>query len=197
MNKKIYLSDFDGTLTTSDSMFRIILYHRGALWLIATLILMLPLIILMFMGLYSNHRTKEILLSRCFGRMSKDDFTALCQRFAASNRNILRTSLYKELLEAKSAGHDVVVVTASPELWVSQFVPEFKVLGTQLEFDTSGFTGRFLTPNCYGQEKVNRIMQEYPELISNRADYHITAYGDSRGDREMLAYADEAMLIKD
>lgn len=197
MSKKVYFSDFDGTLTTSDSMFRIIRYHRGTLWLITTLMLMLPLIILMLMGKYSNHRTKEILLSRCFGRMSKEDFTTLCQRFAASNRDILRTSLYKELLEAKRAGHDVVVVTASPELWVSQFVPDFKVLGTQLEFDADGFTGHFLSANCYGQEKVNRIVKEYPELISNRAEYHVTAYGDSRGDREMLAFADEAILIKD
>jgi phosphoserine phosphatase len=49
-------------------------------------------------------------------------------------------------------------------------------------------TGRFLTKNCYGQEKVNRIKELYP----HREEYHLTAYGDSNGDRELLAFADEA-----
>ena len=49
-------------------------------------------------------------------------------------------------------------------------------------------TGRFLTPNCYGAEKVNRIRQ----LLPDRQHYYLVAYGDSRGDRELLAEADEA-----
>ena len=34
--------------------------------------------------------------------------------------------------------------------------------------------------------------------LKNRPDrsrYHITAYGDSRGDKEMLAFADEGHLV--
>lgn len=193
--QKIFVSDFDGTLTTADSMFRIICYHRGKLWLIGTLLLMSPLLVLMFMGLLSNHRTKEILLGRCFGGMTEADFSRLCQRFADDNRSIMRTSLYERLLNEKRNGNDVVVVTASPERWVSRMVPEFKVLGTKLEFADEGFTGRFMTPNCYGPEKVKRLLQEYPEIRQHRSDYHITAFGDSRGDRELLAFADEGIKV--
>jgi hydroxymethylpyrimidine pyrophosphatase-like HAD family hydrolase len=35
---------------------------------------------------------------------------------------------------------------------------------------------------------VNRILTLFP----NRKDYHLTAFGDSRGDKEMLAFADES-----
>ena len=42
------------------------------------------------------------------------------------------------------------------------------------------------SPNCYGKEKVNRLKEVEP----NRNDYHLTAYGDSRGDKEMFAFAD-------
>ena len=149
----------------------------------------------MFMGRYSNQRTKERLLHNCFGQLTEEEFNAYCQRFADSHRHILRKDLYDKLMEAKKNGDEVVVVTASPENWVSRLVPEFKVLGTKMEFNPR-FTGRFLTPNCYGQEKVNRILQAYPELKTDRNIYHITAYGDSRGDKEMLAFADEPHYIK-
>ena len=45
----------------------------------------------------------------------------------------------------------------------------------------------FATPNCYGPEKVRRIREVFPD----RDNYHLTAFGDSRGDKEMLDYADQ------
>lgn len=63
-----------------------------------------------------------------------------------------------------------------------------KVIGTQVEVRNGRLTGRFLTKNCYGQEKVNRILDYLPD----RKTYRLIAYGDSRGDQELLAFADEA-----
>ena len=196
-SQRIYAFDFDGTLTTSDSLMEIICWHRGRTWLIAALLLMLPKLVLMFLHLYSNQKSKEELLLRCFGHISRDDFSALCHRFAASHSHILRPSTCDVLRQAHEAGHEVRVVTASPAMWVSAFLPGVKVLGTELEFDSNGFTGRFLTPNCYGQEKVERLLKEFPALATQRGNIHLTAYGDSRGDREMLAFADDPHLIKE
>ena len=190
---RFLFSDFDGTLTTTDSMMSIIIYQRGKLGLALSLLRILPWLILMFMGRYSNQRTKERLLHNSFGKMTEEEFNDFCQSFADSHRHILRKSVYDRLMEAKKNGDEVVVVTASPENWVSRLVPEFKVLGTKMEF-CSCFTGRFLTPNCYAQEKVNRILAAYPELKSDRKAFHVTAYGDSRGDKEMLAFADEQIF---
>lgn len=190
----LFFSDFDGTLTTKDSMMSIIIYQRGRFGLVFALLRILPWLILMFMGRYSNQRTKERLLHHCFGRMTEEEFNAFCQRFADSHRHILRKDLYDRLMEAKKNGNEVVVVTASPENWVSRLVPEFKVLGTKMEFNPC-FTGRFLTPNCYAQEKVNRILEAYPELKTDRNRYRVTAFGDSRGDKEMLEFADERITI--
>lgn len=192
--RKFFFSDFDGTLTTKDSMMAIIIYQRGRLGLALALLRVLPWLILMFMGRYSNQRTKERLLHNCFGRMTEEEFNAFCQSFADSHRHILRNDLYDRLVKVKASGDEVVVVTASPENWVSRFVPEFKVLGTKMEF-TPCFSGRFLTPNCYAQEKVNRILAAYPELKTARSRYHVTAFGDSRGDKEMLEFADERITV--
>ena len=192
--RKFFFSDFDGTLTTTDSMMSIIIYQRGKLGLALSLLRILPWLILMFMGRYSNQRTKERLLHNCFGQMTEEEFNAFCQSFADSHRHILRNDLYDKLVKAKENGDEVVVVTASPENWVSRLVPEFKVLGTKMDFNPC-FTGRFLTPNCYAQEKVNRILAAYPELITARNCYHVTALGDSRGDKEMLEFADERITV--
>ena len=65
------------------------------------------------------------------------------------------------------------------------------VSGSAYAYDTvkdGVLTGRFLTRNCYGEEKVNRLNALYP----NRQDYHLIAFGDSRGDKELLAFADES-----
>ena len=49
-------------------------------------------------------------------------------------------------------------------------------------------SGRFATKNCYGIEKANRIND-----MNDLKQYNqIYAYGDSRGDREMLTLAEVA-----
>lgn len=192
MQKKRYIfSDFDGTLTTKDSMMEIILFQRGKRGLFTALLRILPWIALMLLHLYSNQKTKEKLLFHCFGRMKEEDFDAFCRRFADTNRHILRLNLYAKLLKAKREGAEVVVVTASPEKWVARLVPDFKVLGTQLQFSEKGMERHFLTKNCYGKEKVRRILSAFPELQTQRKDCHVTAYGDSKGDSAMLSFADE------
>lgn len=192
MSKKRYIfSDFDGTLTTSDSMMEIIVYQRGKSGLIIALLSILPWLIMMLLHLYPNQKTKEKLLYHCFGSMTESEFDAFCQRFADTHRHILRDSLYQKLLQAKADGTEVVVVTASPENWVSRLAPDFKILGTKMQFSHEGFTGHFLTRNCYGKEKVKRIINAYPEMQNQRSDCHVAAYGDSKGDAAMMDFADD------
>lgn len=92
------------------------------------------------------------------------------------------------IAQAQQEGAEVVIISASIDNWVQPFFPSVKVLGTQVEVRDGRLTGRFLSSNCFGQEKVNRLLTVYPQ----RSDYHLTAYGDSKGDRELLAFADES-----
>lgn len=96
------------------------------------------------------------------------------------------------LSKALKQGAQCLVVSASVDNWVKPFFPDaVKVLGTQLEVKDGRLTGRFTTPNCYGPEKVKRLKEAYPDLECNRDKYYIIAYGDSRGDKEILEFADE------
>ena len=186
--KKIYAFDFDGTLTTKDTLLEFIRFAKGTLAFGLGFLRYAHLLVLMKLGFYPNWKAKQKVFAHFFKGMSIDDFDALCQEFAASSKHLLRPKGIEAINKAQSEGSEVLIVSASIDNWVQPFFANVKVLGTQIEVVDGKLTGRFLTKNCYGQEKVNRILALYP----NRQDYHLTAYGDSRGDKELLAWADES-----
>ncbi len=89
----------------------------------------------------------------------------------------------------QAAGARLVIVTASPDIVVAPFARGLGaeiLIGTRLEFDDQGrFTGKLAGPNCRGAEKVRRLREVFGEDMQLEA-----AYGDTSGDREMLAMAD-------
>ena len=196
MKKEIILSDFDGTLTTRDTMLDIIRFRHGTAGLWRALLRLLPWIVMMKLHLYPNGKAKARLLKHCFGDLTADGFRQFAQDYASRHTHLLRPALLRHLQEAQAGGATVIVITASPVEWVRWFVPQFTVLGTALDFDERGFTGRLASPNCYGQEKVRRLTQHLPGLLAHRDTFRITAYGDSRGDKEMLDFADEAHIVR-
>ena len=186
--KKIYAFDFDGTITTKDTLIEFIRYAKGSMALGLGFMRYAHLLVLMIIGLYPNYKAKQKVFAHFFKDTTLDDFNALCKAFAASSRHLLRPNAIEAINHATKEGSEVLIVSASIDNWVQPFFPQVKVVSTQIEVIDGKLTGRFLSKNCYGQEKVNRIVSLYP----NRQDYHLTAYGDSRGDREMLAFADES-----
>ena len=188
---KIYAFDFDGTLTTRDTLLEFICFACGAPRFLLGFLLQAPLLVLMKLRLYPNGKAKQRVFTWFFKGMTVEAFDALCQDFANTHRHLLRPDVVRVLEQALAEGSEVLIVSASIDNWVQPFFPSVTVLGTQIEVADGRLTGRFLTPNCYGQEKVRRILALHPD----RADYHLTAYGDSRGDREMLAFADEGHTI--
>jgi len=84
-----------------------------------------------------------------------------------------------------------VIVTASPQTTVAPFARRLAadaLLGTPLAFDADDrVSGTLAGPNCRGEEKVRRLRAAFGEGIRLAA-----AYGDTTGDTEMLAIADEA-----
>ena len=186
--KKIYAFDFDGTLTTKDTLIEFIRYAKGSMALGLGFMRYAHLLVLMKIGLYPNYKAKQKVFAHFFKDTTLDDFNALCKAFAASSSHLLRPNAIEAINHAIKEGSEVLIVSASIDNWVQPFFPQVKVVGTQIEVIDGKLTGRFLSKNCYGQEKVNRILSLYP----NRQDYHLTAYGDSRGDKEMLAFADES-----
>jgi phosphatidylglycerophosphatase C len=89
-------------------------------------------------------------------------------------------------------GHDVVVVSASPQLYVDVVAQSLGVVGavgTRLAVDPLGkLTGGYLGKNCRGSEKMRRL-SEWIEERHYTSEPEIYAYGNSRGDKRMLSGA--------
>lgn len=191
MNKKIlHCSDFDGTLTTVDTLLSFIRFARGTAMFVWGFVLHLPLLVLMKLKLYSNDKMKERIFGFFFQGMPLQSFEHLCQEYARRHRHILRKQGEEMINCAIARGEEVMIVSASIDRWIAPFFQHHsgvQVVSTTIEVKEGKVTGKFLSPNCYGAEKVERIQA----LIKERNNYYIIAYGDSRGDQEMLDYADE------
>lgn len=194
MNRVVAVFDFDGTLTTKDTLLEFIKFACGKRNFYLGFLLYSPILILMKLHLYPNWKAKEKIFSYYFKGMSYLKFQNLGKSFAKVIDGIRRESVIEKLKKHIAEGHDVYVISASIEEWVRPWCEQYKVkaiIGTKIEKDNDVITGRFLSKNCYGQEKVNRLLAVEPA----RDEYYLYAYGDSQGDVEMLLYADKGSYI--
>ncbi|MBI3481020.1 MAG: HAD family hydrolase [Nitrosomonadales bacterium] len=189
--------DFDGTLTRRDTLLPFLLHTLGA-WAVARDALLLsPTLAGYALGLIDNGIAKERVLIRCLGGMRMADLQQLGERFAADVLPaLLRDEAMQRLSWHKQQGHRCVVISASLELYVRPWALKAgfdDVAATHLEIRGDGYiTGKLSGANCFGSEKVRRL----EALCGGTGAYTLYAYGDSRGDKELLSAADHAYYRK-
>lgn len=189
----LYVFDFDGTLTHGDTFLP---FARSVVgWRRVSLVLLrfLPQLIGMKLRLCDNGGLKERVVGALFAGRTAEEMDAAAQRFAQQSDTLWRSAARSELDRLTQQGERVVVVTASLSCWVRPIVhrhyPQAVIIATEHAVDDEDrWTGAFSTPNCYGEEKVRRLKEVFPDI----EQYHVVAYGDSRGDSNLISYADEA-----
>ena len=190
--KKIVAFDFDGTITSKDSFIVFIIFSRGYFRFLLGFTLHLPLLILYKLHLFNNSKMKEIIFSWFFKGFKLATFNQQCKSFCDKKVNSIVINSARHAIEQykQDPNTELVIVSASIENWLIDWANEVgfdRVIATKIEVCNGVITGRLLSNNCYGEEKVTRLKEHYPE----RDKYHLTSYGDSNGDRELLAYSDE------
>lgn len=194
-NKKVIAAfDFDGTITKKDTLFDFIQFYHGNYKLIIGLIYLLPNLLSYKLGLIKNGVAKEKLFSHFFKNENSMYFDFKCNQYSERIARMCRIEMLEKINWHLENEHIVVIVSASVKNWIEPWAIENnigKVISTEIE-DSGGYiSGRFSTKNCYGEEKVNRLKDIFPE----RDQYILYAYGDSSGDNELLAFADNSFLI--
>ena len=188
MEKSIAFFDFDGTITRKDTMLELVKYVKGDLNFYKGMLFISPWLVGLKLGLVKNSDAKEKLLTFFFKGTSVDEFNSACTRFSEEIiPGLIRPDAYKAIMDHKQEGHEIVVVSASAENWISPWCEKnnLKYLATKLEVKNNLITGKLAGENCNGIEKVNRIKQ-----MLDPADYKfIFCYGDSSGDKEMMNIA--------
>jgi phosphatidylglycerophosphatase C len=191
----IAVFDFDGTITHKDTLLVFIKFSKGICSLIFGIMLFSPLIVAMKLRLYPNWKVKQKLFSFFFKGESLEKFNDFGNKFNSEIYKILRPKALETLKLHKKKGDRIIIVSASIENWIIPWAEKVGtdiVIGTKIETNKDGLlTGNFLSKNCYGQEKVNRLLEMFP----NRNDYELIVYGDSRGDKELIELSDKGFII--
>jgi len=183
--------DFDGTLTVRDSFTAFLRWRAGPALYGLGLARLLPAALA-----YLIHRDRgriKAAAARVFLHgLTRERLEAEARAFAsAALPSLMRPDARAAWDDWGRRGVRRVIVTASPVTVVRPFAEALgaeEIIGTELAYDAQGrVTGAFTTANCRGPEKVRRLEARFGPGVRLLA-----AYGDTAGDREMLALADTA-----
>ncbi len=189
--KTLVLFDFDGTITNKDSFLAFIKFTHGKARFYAGFFLLFPFLLLYKIGVITNQKAKELVLSLFYKNKPISYLEERGNLFASQVLPAcIRPKALEKIKEYQEKGYTIVVVSASIKEWLSAWCKthNLQLISTELATKEGKITGKLSTPNCFGAEKVTRIRSE----ISLTNFSHIIAFGDSSGDKEMLALAQEA-----
>ncbi len=183
--------DFDGTLTRRETLLAFLLHTLGTASVAYNALLLSPTLLGYALGLIPNDIAKQRVFTRCLGGMRMDELEAHGKQFAEQILpGLMKQEAMQRLAWHQQQGHRCVVISASMTLYVSPWAIKAgfdDVLATNLETRADGTTtGKLAGENCYGIEKAHRL----EALLGEREGYTLYAYGDSRGDKELLEMAD-------
>lgn len=193
-NQTVAAFDFDGTITTSDSLRDFVHYTVGRGRFAVGVVRASPWLVGLLADVCDRGSAKARFLAATLGGMTQLELEGAAQRYVAERLNaLIRPEMAARIQEHKRCGHRLVLVSASPALYLRHWAAGAgfdAVLATELEFSGGRFSGRLASPNCWGPEKERRLQQWF----GSAPPRVLYAYGDSPGDREMLALAHHAWL---
>ncbi len=190
--------DVDGTLTTRDCVVPFLRRLAGRARLAGGVALR-PAAMTNALIRRDRDRFKAVAMRAAFAGRTAATVEGLGADFARTvHGEWLRSDTAGRLAWHTAQGHHVVLVSASLGSYLhplGELLGVDDVLCTEAVLGDDGrFTGAMVGANCRGPEKVRRLhaWMDQQELRGAR----LWAYGDSAGDREMLAAADHRFLVK-
>ncbi|SFH94365.1 HAD family hydrolase [Halpernia frigidisoli] len=187
--RKVYFFDFDGTLTTKDTMF-MFLRHCDQNRFAAKFLLHIPVFMLLKFKLAKAEKVKRHFIASVLKGKSEVFLKEKAQSFFKENYpDLIRENALEFIHNMDRQQTESYLVTASLDLWVKPFADKFNMIliSTEAKFKDGIFTGKFKGANCNGEEKVRRIK----EVLGDKKFDKSIAFGDTSGDDALLKYANE------
>ncbi len=192
-NVNLALFDFDGTLCKKDSFTGFIFYALSKRHIVRQGIKILPWIQAYYLNIYPADAMRPKLFKAMFAKANATELMQLAEEYAHHLLTQLDTKLYQQLLKHKNLGDDIIIVSASIDLYLKQVCAllDVDLICTETEIIDHTFTGHYSTPDCSCDQKRIRILEKYDP---NQYD-QIYAYGNSLEDTEMLSLADHSFMV--
>lgn len=185
--------DFDGTLVRGDSLGAYLARLCGSSNFARTLARSAPAMLAAY-RVSGRDGAKAALLARSVAGIPLEVAKSHGETHGLALASRVRPAMAARLEWHRSRSHRLVLVSASLELYLEPFGRKIgfdEVIATRLEVREDGcLSGRLLGPNVRGEEKAVRLRSFLGE-----APVELWAYGDSEGDRHMLAMADHPLLV--
>jgi len=196
---RIAAFDLDGTLTTRDCVVPFLRQVAGTPRLVAG-VAAHPIDASRALVRRDRDAFKALASHAAFAGRALGDVEPRAEEFAAMvHSNWMRSDTVRSLDAHLQAGDQVVIVSASYAIYVEPLAVLLganQALATRLAVGADGrLTGELDGPNCRGPEKIRRLHDWLDTTHGGRAMVDLIAYGDSPGDRELLADADERHWI--
>ncbi|MET0825868.1 MAG: HAD-IB family hydrolase, partial [Acidimicrobiales bacterium] len=138
---------------------------------------------------------KAAVFRRLLTGVPADDLAAAAVDYGRQLPARFRPDTVERIRWHQEEGHEVVIVSASLLAYLEPVVEHLGLDGVcavELEVADDGrLTGRMAGPNCRGAEKVVRLT----DWLGGDSPERLWAYGNSSGDRELLAAAHEPVWI--
>jgi len=185
--------DFDGTLVPGDSLPLFLARVLGRGPFTRALVRAGPAMLAAYRR-GGRDEAKAALLTRTVAGLDPGRLAAAGEAFAVELVKRVRPAMNDWIRWHDRQGHRRILVSASLAVYLEPFgtLTGFEqVIATRLEIGAGGLlTGRLDGPNVRAEEKAVRLRQ-----ILGRGPVELWAYGDSAGDRQMLAMADHPTRV--
>jgi HAD superfamily hydrolase (TIGR01490 family) len=189
--------DFDGTLSYRDSLGPFLRQLCGRAALYREMARRSPVLAGVAVGLGNRDAEKERLVGRLLAGRDVDDVRAAGAAYATElhRGNALRPEMVELVQWHRDRGHETVIVSASLDVYLDPLAPMIgidQVLCTRPGVGPGErLDGTLVGGNVRGPEKLRRLRE-----WAGDGDVELWVYGDSAGDRELLAAADHPHRIR-
>lgn len=187
--------DFDKTISTRDNVVPFVRAVVGRARLIRALLAISPRLVRAALDDERRDAAKVAIVRRTLTGCDAGRVSAVAADFADEVvARHLRPDVVERVAWHRNQGHELVIVSASFTTYLDPIAARLgfaAVLGTELAVGDDGLlTGELVRPNVRGAEKVRRL----DEWLGAGPAF-VWAYGDSSGDRDLLARANQGVRV--
>jgi phosphatidylglycerophosphatase C len=188
--------DLDGTLVSRDTFLPFLISYARARRLVRPLVSLPVHLGLYAFRLLSDRAAKERVVASFLGGRSKRDVADHAEWFARTwVTPRLRGEVLAALRDHQQAGHRVILLSASPDVYVPAIARELgisEVICTRVGGSRDCWGNRFEGDNCKGAAKLDRL-RDYLGCDSWAAESY--AYGDRPHDLAVLRWVRVGFLV--